>query len=158
MSGQVIELTVRKSVLVEASQQRAFDVFTAGFTSWWPLDTHHIGEKDAVAAVMEPRAGGRWFERAGDGTECEWGTVIAFEPPHRVLLGWQLNADWKHDPAITSEVEVRFIPEGAASTRVELEHRGLSAYGDRAAAVHEAVSSPGGWSGLLERFAAAARG
>ena len=151
-----VATSVVKSVTVEASQEKAFRVFTEGFAGWWPLDTHHIAEKDAVTAVIEPRAGGRWFERAEDGSECEWGTVIAFEPPERLVLGWQLDADWHYDPDLVTEVEVRFIAESESRTRVELEHRDLDRFGDRGDEVRAAIAGDQGWSGLLQMFAAAA--
>jgi uncharacterized protein YndB with AHSA1/START domain len=147
--------SIRKSITVDVPQERAFEVFTSGFASWWPLDTHHIAEKDAETAVMEPRAGGRWYERAADGSECEWGTVIAFDPPDSVVLGWQLDGDFKYDPDLVTEVEVSFIPEGESRTRVVLEHRDLDRFGDRRDAVTTAFDAPGGWGGLLERFARA---
>ena len=90
--------TVQRSITVDASQEHAFVVFTREMTSWWPIDSHHIGEKDMERAVMEEKAGGRWFERAGDGTECEWGRVLEWEPPDRVVLAWHLTADWQYDP------------------------------------------------------------
>jgi uncharacterized protein YndB with AHSA1/START domain len=159
MTQQTADLAVRRSIVVEAPQERAFTLFTEGMSTWWPLATHHIGEKDAAEAVVEPKAGGRWFERAADGTECEWGRVIEWEPPERVVFGWQLRPDWKFDPdeSRSSEVEVRFIAEGPATTRVELEHRGFERMGEGAAAMSEAVASPGGWGSLLELFAAALR-
>jgi len=148
---------VRVSVVVEATQARAFDLFTSGFATWWPLDSHHIGEQDAVDAVMEPRAGGRWFERAADGTECDWGSVLEWEAPSRVVLAWHLTPDFAYDPspARATQVEVRFVPEGPSSTRVELEHRGFAVHGERGEGMRTAVSSDGGWAGLLRTFAAA---
>ena len=102
---------------------------------------------------MEPRVGGRWFERGEDGSECEWGRVLAWEPPARLVLAWQVDAQWRFDPDFITEVEVRFIPEGDA-TRVELEHRNIERFGAQAEATRSALDSPDGWSGLLERFAA----
>ena len=156
MTQQTTERTVRRSITVEASQQHAFDVFTEGMSRWWPLDTHHIGTAEPNAAVIEPRAGGRWFERAADGSECDWGRVLQWQPPDRVVFAWHLDPDWKFDPdpARATEVEVRFIAQGE-KTRVELEHRGFERLADRADEVREAVGGPGGWSGLLERFAEA---
>jgi hypothetical protein len=146
---------VRKSITVDVPQHHAFDVFTSGMSRWWPLETHHIGDTEPNEAVMEPRTGGRWFERAPDGSECEWGRVIAWEPPARVVLGWHLGPEWKYDPnpAMSTEVEVRFVPESDDRTRVELEHRGFEVHGDRADELRIPVSEEGGWGGLLERFA-----
>ena len=145
------------SVVVDATQERAFDVFTNGFGTWWPLESHHISEQVAVDAVIEPKAGGRWFERAADGTECEWGSVLEWDPPSRVLLAWHLSPEFAYDPdpALATQVEVRFIADGT-STRVELEHRGFSVYGERGAGMRSAVGSDGGWTGLLRTFAEAA--
>ena len=157
MSRQATDLAVRRSIVVEATQERAFAVFTEGMSTWWPLETHHIGEQKAGAAVVEPRAGGRWYERAADGAECEWGRVIAWEPPERVVFGWHLGPEWKYDPdeARSTEVEVLFIAESPTTTRVELEHRGFERLGDRADELRIPVSREGGWSGLLELFAKA---
>jgi uncharacterized protein YndB with AHSA1/START domain len=148
--------SVRKSITVDVPQERAFEVFTSGFASWWPLDSHHIAAKDAETAVIEAHAGGRWYERAADGSECEWGTVIAFDPPERLVLGWQLDGDFKYDPDLVTEVEVSFIPDGYSRTRVVLEHRDLDRFGDRRDAVIKAFDAPDGWGGLLDRFARAA--
>ena len=157
MSQQATDLAVRRSIVVEAPQERAFSVFTEGMSTWWPLETHHIGEQKAEAAVVEPRAGGRWYERAADGTECEWGRVIAWEPPERVVFGWHLGPEWKYDPdeALATEVEVRFVVEGPTTTRVELEHRGFERLGERADELRIPVAGEGGWSGLLELFSKA---
>jgi uncharacterized protein YndB with AHSA1/START domain len=151
------DIAVRKAVTVAVSQQRAFDVFT-NMTSWWMLDSHHIGETQPDAIVMDPEPGGRWFERAPDGTETDWGRVLEWDPPERLVLAWHLDPDWRYDsdPARSSEIEVQFVPEGPDSTRVELVHRGLEIHGDRAQAVYEAIDSPNGWSGLLNLFVAAA--
>jgi uncharacterized protein YndB with AHSA1/START domain len=107
-------------------------------------------------AVIEPRAGGRWFERGEDGSECDVGTVLVWEPPSRLVLGWQLNSKFKYDPSITTEVEVRFTADGAAATLVELEHRNLERYGEQGETVRQQVGAPNGWSGLLQLYAAAA--
>jgi uncharacterized protein YndB with AHSA1/START domain len=142
-------LAVRRALTVEAPPERAFAVFTADLASWWPLDAYHIGAQPAVAVVVEPRAGGRWYERAADGSECDW------EPPHRVVLAWQISADWQHDPGLVTEIEVRFDAEEGDRTRVELEHRGMEAYGERAEEMRDTFGSPDGWAGLLKRFAGA---
>jgi uncharacterized protein YndB with AHSA1/START domain len=146
---------VTKSITVRAPQQRAFEVFTT-MTGWWPLDSHHIGEPDVAEVVMEPRAGGRWFERGVDGSECDWGQVLSWDPYERVLLGWQLTEEWGYDPEFLTEVEITFVPEDEATTRVTLEHRNLDRYGEHREKVTAAIDSDDGWTGLLERFAAAA--
>jgi uncharacterized protein YndB with AHSA1/START domain len=145
---------ISKSITVQAPQQRAFEVFTT-MTGWWPVSTHHIGDADAAEVVIEPRAGGRWFERAADGTECEWGQVLSWDPYERVLLGWQLTEEWAYDPDFLTEVEVTFVPEGDRATRVTLEHRNLDRYGDRQAEMVETFDT-GGWPTLLDLYAARA--
>jgi uncharacterized protein YndB with AHSA1/START domain len=149
-------LAVRQSIVVEATRERAFTVFTEGMTSWWPLDTYSIGAGPMAAAVVEPRAGGRWYERSEDGSETEWGRVEVWEPPDRVVLVWQLSPDWSYDPGLHTEIEVRFTAEDDARTRVDLEHRKLEAYAERAEQMRQVLGSDDGWGGLLRRFAAAA--
>ncbi|GAB2548621.1 SRPBCC family protein [Nocardia heshunensis] len=136
---------------------QAFAFFTENFGSWWPAD-YHIGQSAMADAIIEPRTGGRWYERGVDGVECEWGRVLAWEPPHRLVLTWQINGYWQFDadPAHASEIEIRFTPEGPAQTGVELEHR----YLDRLVegkGIYEAIAEQGGgWSTMLELFAKAA--
>lgn len=149
-------MSVRKTVLVEAPQAHAFAVFTERHGTWWPLATHHIGKAAAETAIIEPRAGGRWFERGVDGSECEWGRVLAWEPPHRLVLAWQINPEWQHDPSLHSEVEVRFVAVGPHSTRVELEHRNLECFADKADNMRAGLDGEGGWGQLLQIYAAAA--
>lgn len=129
----------------------------AGFARWWPR-THSISAVPMQEAVIEPRVRGRWYERGEDGSECDWGHVLVWEPPGRVVLGWQLDSQFKFDPAVVTEVEVRFIPESANVTRVELEHRHLERFGEQGATLREKVGSPDGWGRLLELYAAAAAG
>jgi uncharacterized protein YndB with AHSA1/START domain len=154
MSTQIRPAPVRKSVFVNAPQSHAFDVFTAGMGRWWPK-SHKLSEAELDAQIIEPKEGGRWYQRNADGSECEIGSVAVWEPPVRVLLIWQLNAQWTFDADLATEVEVRFAPEGSG-TRVELEHRNLERLGDSAEGFREAIDAPGGWSGLLELYVAAA--
>jgi len=144
--------SVKKSVLVEAPQEKAFRVFTERLDAWWPR-THKIGAAPMAKAVLEPREGGRWFEIGDDGSECDWGRVLSWEPHARLVLDWQITGAWKFDPSLHTTVEVRFIPEGT-QTRVELEHRDLERFG--AAEIIVALSGTGGWSGLLAAFGAEA--
>jgi uncharacterized protein YndB with AHSA1/START domain len=145
---------VRKSVTVNAPAARAFQVFTAGFDTWWPR-SHHIGKAPMKKAIIEERAGGRCYSEQTDGTECDWGSVLVWEPPHRLVIAWQITPQWQFEPDIAraSEVEVRFTPEGDNVTRVDLEHRRLERHGAGADAVRSAIDSPNGWSGLMQLFA-----
>src|ERR1022692_1431186 len=151
-------LVVRKAVLVEAPLSKAFDIFTEGHGTWWPMATHHLGDQIPKTVVLEPHAGGRWFQRAEDGSECNWGKVLLWDRPNKIVLAWQIGANWQSDPNKTSEVEVRFLPETSVTTRVELEHRLIEQHGPEAETIRKAVDSEAGWSGLLRRFATAASG
>jgi uncharacterized protein YndB with AHSA1/START domain len=148
--------SLRKVVSVQAPPAVAWRVFTEKMATWWPLATHKIGKAKAVDAVIEPRVGGRWYERGDDGSTCDWGRVLSWEPHSRLVLSWEISADWQHDPNLRTEVEVRFIAEGRDGTRVELEHRHLDRYGARRDEMRGIFDSATGWSGLLASFARAA--
>jgi uncharacterized protein YndB with AHSA1/START domain len=147
---------VRKTVTVQAAPAVAWKVFTEKMATWWPLTTHKIGKANAVDAVIEPRVGGRWYERGDDGSTCDWGSVLAWEPHTRLVLSWDITAEWQYDPKLKTEIEVRFIPEGQSATRVELEHRHLDRFGARQEEMRAIFGAEGGWGRLLEGFAGAA--
>jgi uncharacterized protein YndB with AHSA1/START domain len=146
--------SLRKVVSLRVPPPVAWRVFTEQMGTWWPLATHMIGKVKAVDAVVEPRVGGRWYERGEDGSTCDWGCVLSWEPHSRLVLSWEISADWQHDPSLKTEVEVRFIAEGKDGTRVELEHRHLDRYGPRRDAMRGIFDSDGGWKMLLDAFAA----
>jgi uncharacterized protein YndB with AHSA1/START domain len=154
-AGSYADVPIQKSTLVAAPVERAFQVFTEGMSTWWPLATYKIGKVDAKSVVIEPSVGGRWFERGVDGSECDWGRVRIWDPPRRLVLTWEISSQFQHDPAIQTELEIRFSPEGA-STRVDLEHRLLHYYGDKAIEMRGIFDSEQGWTGLLNAFAARA--
>ncbi|PSJ53713.1 SRPBCC family protein [Kumtagia ephedrae] len=153
MNAMIKSAPVRKSTTVEVPIAKAFDVFTAGFGRWWPA-THSIGTSPLRKAVIEPRAGGRWYEIGDDGSECDWGEVLRWEAPTLLVLAWRIGADWRYDAALHTEVEVRFVPVGDQQTRVELEHRLLENMGDAAEAARRAYDAEGGWPGLLAAYQA----
>jgi uncharacterized protein YndB with AHSA1/START domain len=158
MAGQILSSgfdpnSVRKVISVEAPQPIAWQVFTEQMASWWPLAMYKIGKANAVDAVMEPRVGGRWYERGDDGSTCDWGRVLVWQPPSRLILSWDVSADWQYDPDLQTEIEVRFIAEGSARTRVELEHRRLDRYGDRRDEMRTIFDKTGDWGRLLAAFA-----
>jgi uncharacterized protein YndB with AHSA1/START domain len=155
MNRTIQPAPVRRSVVVQASPDRAFEVFTARLGEWWPK-SHHIGKSEPQTSIIEPRAGGRWFERGVDGVECDIGRVLVWEPPHRLVLAWQLSADFKYVPDFMTEVELRFTSEGVRATRVDLEHRHLERYGELAEKVREQVGAPGGWTAILDLYSRAA--
>ena len=142
---------IKKQIIVKASQERAFRIFTSGIDRWWPRE-HHIGKSPLKRAVLEERPGGRWYSVSEDGSECEVGKVLSWEPPHRLLLAWQITAAWQYDASFVTEVEVIFTAQGANQTRVELEHRDLERYGDKAEALRKAIGSEGGWSKIIAEF------
>lgn len=146
---------VRKSVTVNAPQARAFDVFASRIGAWWEK-SHSIGKTPQADVTVEPRAGGRFYETCADGAQLDWGRVLVWEPPARLVLAWQLTAEWKFDPGFTTEVEVNFVALGPDSTRVDLEHRLIERYGATADKVRESLDSPKGWGGLLARYSEAA--
>jgi uncharacterized protein YndB with AHSA1/START domain len=148
--------SLRKVVSVKAPPEVAWRVFTEEMGAWWPLATHKIGNARAVDAVIEPLVGGRWYERGEDGSTCDWGRVLSWEPHSRIVLSWEISADWQHDPNLKTEVEVRFAEEGKGVTRIELEHRHLDHYGARRDEMRSIFDSESGWSGLLASFARAA--
>ena len=154
MSTQIRPAPVRKSIFVNAGPSQASEVFTEGMGLWWPK-SHKLSEAELDAQIIEPKEGGRWYQRNLDGSECEIGSVAAWDPPRRILLIWQLNAEWTFDPDLMTEVDVRFTAEGSG-TRVDLEHRHLERLGDTAEGFREAIDAPGGWSGLLELYGAEA--
>lgn len=149
-----VEVPVRKSITVDADVERAFAVFTKEFDGWWPR-THHIGKSPMKRAVVEGHEGGRCYAEQEDGTECDWGRVLAWEPPHRLVLAWQITHEWGYQPDLgqSSEVEIRFTDEGGRRTRVDLEHRHLSRHGAGGAAMRTAIDSPNGWGKVLDLYA-----
>ena len=153
MNTQTAETAVQTSIVVEASQELAFDVFTEDMAGWWPPD-HHILEGELAEMVFEMEEGGRVYDVGVDGSECQWARVLAFEPPGRVVISWDITPQWKlqTDPEKTSEVEFRFIPEGPERTRVELEHRHLDRHGEGWEGMRDAVGSPEGWNRGLRAF------
>ena len=156
MSPIIDANSVRKVVSVQAPPTVAWRVFTEKMGTWWPLAIYKIGKANAVDAVIEPRVGGRWYERGDDGSTCEWGSVALWEPHSRLVLYWEITADWQHDASLKTEVEVRFIADGKNGTRVELEHRRLDLYGARRDEMRRIFDTEGDWGRLLESFARAA--
>ena len=147
-----VPTAVSTEVTVAIPIERAFRAFTVGFGAWWPPD-HHIGDAEMVDGVIEPHVGGRWFERGADGTECDWGRVLTWDPPHHVGLSWHLDGEFRYvpDPDRSSRVDVRFttVEDG---TRVELTHSGLDRHGPGWEGLATGVASPNGWPGILGRY------
>jgi len=157
VSRTITPADIRKSFTVRATPEKAFAVFTEGFDRWWPR-SHSIGDAPLKRATIEPKAGGRWYSLTEDGVEHDWGEVLAWEPPGRLLLAWRLNADFAYDPSLLTEVEVRFADAGVGETRVDFEHRGLERLGAGDAANRVRSSMDAGWATILDNFQAAAGG
>ena len=148
MDMEVKRLAVQKSITVNAPAAHVFRTFTQEHNEWWPR-AHHIGPSDSFTAIVEPKVGGRWYERGEDGSECDWGRVLVWEEPTRIVLIWGLNAEFRYDPDLNTEVEVRFIAETPRRTRIELEHRCLERYGDQAAKMRDIFDKPNAWAETL---------
>lgn len=134
---------------VDCPAEHAFDVWTTGIDRWWPGDHTVSGDAD-LTVVLEPRPGGRIFERRASGVEHDWGAVTIWEPPTRLGYTWHLN----RDASDATDVEIRFIAQGDTATTVEIEHRGWERLGAEGQSWRD--RNNGGWSTLLPRFIAAA--
>jgi uncharacterized protein YndB with AHSA1/START domain len=154
MTTRTPTTSVQASIVVEAPIERAFSLFTEGIGSWWPPE-HHILQAELAEMVFEPRQGGHVYDRGVDGSECHWARVLAYEPPTRVVISWDVSPQWQieADPTKTSEVEVRFVSESPSRTRVELDHRNLERHGEGWEQMRDAVAAPDGWTLGLRRFA-----
>jgi uncharacterized protein YndB with AHSA1/START domain len=154
MTTQAEATSIRTQIVVEAPQERAFAVFVEQFDEIKPRD-HNLLAVDVAESVLEPRAGGDIYDRGVDGSVCRWARVLAYEPPDRLVFSWDIGTSWQLETDLekTSEVEVRFVAETDARTRVELEHRHLDRHGERWTGMRDGVEGPDGWPLYLERYA-----
>jgi uncharacterized protein YndB with AHSA1/START domain len=130
---------------VACSPEHAFSLWTSRISTWWPSD-HTVSGQSDLEIVLQSGVGGRIFERTAEGVEHEWGEVTVWEPPTRLVYRWHL----RQDRADATEVEIRFLAQGAVGTQVEIEHRGwerLGALGEERRAQNRA-----GWESLLPYF------
>jgi uncharacterized protein YndB with AHSA1/START domain len=148
---------VRHSVLVDAPPETTFELFTQRLLEWWPREYTWAGSA-LEKLVIEPREGGRCYELGPHGFQLDWGRVLVCEAPRQLVFTWQIEFDRspQPNPARASEVEVRFAPEGAAATQVELEHRGFERHAD-GEKYRAAMAGPRAWPWMLERLAEVAR-
>lgn len=160
MSETTQGAAVRFEVTVEAPVERAFRVFTEQFDRIKPREHNLLAPEPIAETVFETRVGGHVYDRGEDGSVCRWARVLAFEPPHRLVISWDISPAWQlvTDPAEASEVEVRFVAEAPERTRVELEHRHLERHGAGWESVRDGVGDAGGWPLYLERYVAALAG
>jgi uncharacterized protein YndB with AHSA1/START domain len=152
MTARITAAPVRKSIRVNAPQAKAFEVFTARIGQWWPK-SHHIGSAPMTTAKIEPFAGGRWYHVSEDGSEYENGFVRVWQPPERLVVTWRLNSQFQLDDSVDSELDIRFLADGASATQVELEHRITAT---DAEAIAAAVGAPNGWTAIMGVYAQAA--
>lgn len=154
MSKERPATAVRHSVVVDVPVETAFRVFTEDFGRFKPPE-HNLLGKEIAETVFEPRVGGHLYDRGVDGSVCRWARVLAYEPPARVVISWDISPTWQieADPSRTSEVEVRFTAQGSGRTRVDLEHRNLERHGEGWESVRDGVDSDQGWPLYLGRFA-----
>jgi uncharacterized protein YndB with AHSA1/START domain len=154
MTTQAQKTSATAQVVVEAPLERAFQVFTEDFDKIKPRE-HNMLATDIAESVFEPRTGGRVYDRGVDGSECQWGRVLAYEPPDRVVFTWDISPQWQIETDLSraSEVEVRFTQESEERTRVELEHRHLDRHGDGWEGLREGVGGEQGWPLYLARYA-----
>ena len=147
------DTSARSEIVVDAPIARAFEVFTQKFDRIKPRE-HNMLAVDIAETVFEPRAGGRLYDRGVDGSECNWARVLAYEPPDRVVISWDISPYWQVETDLdkTSEVEIRFIAEGPDRTRVELEHRHLDRHLDGWQGLREGIDSGDGWPLYLRRY------
>jgi uncharacterized protein YndB with AHSA1/START domain len=154
MSTQAAETSVQSSIVVEAGIERAFSVFTEGIGTWFPPE-YNLLNTDIAERVFEPRVSGHVYDRGVDGSECHWARVLAYEPPNRVVISWDISPQWQIETDLerTSEIEVRFTTEAPQRIRVELEHRNIDRHGDGWEQLRDSVAGDGGWPGCLRSFA-----
>ena len=156
---QAATAAVRKQILVEAPQERAFTVFTENFGDFKPRE-HNIMPSPIARTVFEPQVGGHIVDIAEDGSECRWARVLAYEPPDRVVFSWDISPRWQieADPANASEVEVRFVAETPDRTRIELEHRHIDRHGPGWESLRDGIADEQGWPLYLDRYVALVSG
>ncbi|HEY4028852.1 MAG TPA: SRPBCC family protein [Caulobacteraceae bacterium] len=157
MTIDTSDTTVRSEITLNVPIERAFKIFTERFDEIKPRE-HNLLGVEIAASIFEPRVGGRVYDRGVDGSECQWGRVLAYEPPNRIVFTWDISPRWQieSDHAKASEVEIRFFADDQRRTRVELEHRHLDRHGEGWPSLADGVRGDQGWPLYLARFAAAA--
>ena len=158
MSANPTDTSVHMEITLDVPLERAFHVFTERFDQIKPREHNMLGV-DIAQSIFEPRVGGRVYDRGVDGSECQWGRVLAYEPPTRIVFTWDISPHWQieTEPEHSSEVEIRFRADGERRTRIELEHRNLERHGDGWQGLAAGVRGDQGWPLYLQRFAEATR-
>jgi hypothetical protein len=139
--------SIKKEVVVEAAQSTAFKVFTEKMDLWWP-SSHHIGKTPLTGTVLEPHVKGRWYTKHEDGSECNVGSVIEWNPYDQVILSWQINGNYQYDSELITEIVVNFLPEGPKTTKVQFEHKNLQ----RMAGLKSTDDMDIGWGMIMDVY------
>lgn len=151
MTGHRVVPDVRKSVIVPVPPAEAFSVFAERPLEWFPPE--HVFVADRQELVIEPRVGGRYYERGRDGEEAVWGTILEWSPPRRITMTWRVGAGWRpvFDDDVASRIVVDFRPAGSG-TEVSLTHTELHRHGEVADRILAALDGPSPGP-TLERYA-----
>lgn len=149
-------LLIRRQIVVPSAPLEAFRTFTEDLATWWPPEYSWSG--DVLEHIgLEPREGGHCYEIGPRAFRCDWGTVLTWDPPVRLILAWQVGMDRVPIPnlARASEIEVTFTALADTQTQVDFEHHAFSRHGKRAQAYCRALNAPMGWTYILDRYASA---
>jgi uncharacterized protein YndB with AHSA1/START domain len=154
MTEMTQDLDVRHEITVAVARAEAFRIFTEEFDAIKPRE-HNLLSVDVAETVLEPRVGGDVYDRGVDGSTCRWGRVLAWDPPARLVLAWDISPQWQveTDPARASEVEISFVELGPSSTRVELVHSHLDRHGEGWESIVPGLAGDDGWPLYLRRYA-----
>lgn len=145
---------VSRTVEVDTTPAEAFKLFTTSIDQWWPRTGFSIGTTPLRQTILEPGVGGRWFEVDEDGSDCTWGRVLVWEPGVRVVLSWQISAEWAYGHELQTEVDVLFTEIETGRTRVDLRHQ-LDGLGEPTKQLRDILDSPTGWQSLLDAYRSA---
>jgi uncharacterized protein YndB with AHSA1/START domain len=140
---------LRLSYEIRCSPEHAFEVWTTRVSTWWPKGHSASGDPDTLV-VLEPRQGGRIFERTPDGTEIDWGQITLWNPPHQLGYAWHIT----RDRSDATDVELTFVGLGDGTTRLDIVHTGWERLGVEGAVFREANTN--GWGALVPNFILAA--
>ena len=137
---------VAKTITVKRDLTATFRLWTEQTALWWPAATHSMSGDPQTVVQMESFVGGRFFERASDGREFEWGTVLVWEPPHRLSHTWYMGTGAERP----TRVDISFTLLDETTTRIDIEHRGPELIGERWKVVSKIF--PGAWDAVLHDF------
>lgn len=109
------------SLRVDATPERAFEVFTSDIGTWWRSNALFRISADGPGRIaLETSLGGRLTETASDGRVFEIGRITVWQPGSRLAFTWRQE---NFQPEHITHVEVTFEPVGE-ETRVTVAHHG----------------------------------